>query len=40
MDQLSANMATLLAEKRARRNAEDDAQRLYNRIRQLQKVII
>ena len=31
-------MATLLGEKRARRLAEDDAQKLYNRIRQLQKV--
>lgn len=37
-DEAYTNMArSILAEKRARKTAEDDALRLYNRVRQLQK---
>ncbi len=36
-DAVAAMARTILAEKRARKAAEDDALRLYNRVRQLQK---
>ncbi|GIL47725.1 hypothetical protein Vafri_3901 [Volvox africanus] len=36
-DAIAAMARTILAEKRARKAAEDDALRLYNRVRQLQK---